>query len=64
MLDATRPFADSVRVTMPYLAARSVGGGLMVAGHLLFAAHFAVALLRRDAAQPDRVVSSRPAVTT
>lgn len=64
MLDATRPFADSVRVTMPYLAARSVGGGLMVAGHLLFAIHFTVALLRRDAPQPDRMVPSHPAVTT
>lgn len=63
MLDATRPFADSVRITIPYLAARSAGGGLMVLGHLLFAAHFAVALLRPDVAQPERDVPSRPAVT-
>ena len=40
MLDASRPFMDSVAVTLPYLKARSVGGGLMVLGHLVFAAHF------------------------
>ena len=40
MLDAAKPFMDSVTVTLPYLQARSVGGGLMVMGHLVFAAHF------------------------
>lgn len=37
MLDATRPFADSVTVVLPYLQARSVGGSLMTLGHIVFA---------------------------
>jgi cytochrome c oxidase cbb3-type subunit I len=41
MLDASRPFIDSVQVTLPYLKARSVGGAMMGLGHLAFAAHFA-----------------------
>ena len=45
MLDAARPFMDSVAVTLPYLKARSVGGGLMVLGHLVFAAHFIALVL-------------------
>jgi len=40
MLDAARPFMDSVDVTVPYLKARSLGGALMTLGHLVFAAHF------------------------
>jgi cytochrome c oxidase cbb3-type subunit 1 len=40
MLDAARPFMDSVAVTLPYLKGRSVGGTLMVLGHLAFAVHF------------------------
>ena len=40
MLDAARPFMDSVRLTIPYLEARSVGGTLMTLGHLVFASHF------------------------
>lgn len=52
MLDAARPFMDSVTVTLPYLRARSVGGSLMVLGHLVFAWHFAALVLglgpRRD----------------
>jgi cytochrome c oxidase cbb3-type subunit 1 len=46
MLDASRPFIDSVRVTQPGLIGRSIGGGLMTLGHLLFAGHFAALLLR------------------
>jgi cytochrome c oxidase cbb3-type subunit 1 len=45
MLDAARPFMDSVAVTLPYLKARSLGGGLMVLGHLVFAAHFILLVL-------------------
>jgi cytochrome c oxidase cbb3-type subunit I len=41
MLDAGRPFIESVQVTLPYLKARSVGGAMMGLGHLVFAAHFA-----------------------
>jgi cytochrome c oxidase cbb3-type subunit 1 len=40
MLDAKRPFMDSVALTRPYLEARSVGGALMTLGHLVFAVHF------------------------
>ncbi len=40
MLDATRPFMDSVRVTIPWLIGRSIGGSMMVLGHLVFAGHF------------------------
>ncbi|MBI5258167.1 MAG: cbb3-type cytochrome c oxidase subunit I [Burkholderiales bacterium] len=55
MLDAARPFMDSVAVTLPWLKGRSLGGTLMVAGHLVFAAHFAALVLnlgpqRRQAA--------------
>ena len=46
MLDASRPFIDSVRLTQPGLIGRSIGGGLMTLGHLLFAGHFAALLLQ------------------
>lgn len=42
MLDASRPFIDSVAVTLPWLKGRTLGGALMTAGHLVFAAHFVV----------------------
>jgi len=55
MLDETRPFMESVALTLPYLTARSVGGALMTLGHAVFAVHAVIALvrggpLRRDAA--------------
>jgi cytochrome c oxidase cbb3-type subunit 1 len=40
MLDEKTPFMQSVALTIPYLKARSIGGGLMTLGHLVFAAHF------------------------
>jgi cytochrome c oxidase cbb3-type subunit 1 len=40
MLDAKQPFMASVAVTLPYLQARSLGGGLMTLGHLVFGVHF------------------------
>jgi cytochrome c oxidase cbb3-type subunit 1 len=46
MLDATKPFMDSVLVTMPYLEARTLGGTLMTLGHLVFAVHFVQMALR------------------
>jgi cytochrome c oxidase cbb3-type subunit 1 len=46
MLDAAKPFMDSVKVTIPYLQSRSVGGAIMVVGHLVFAGHFAAMVLR------------------
>ncbi len=47
MLDAARPFMDSVTLTLPYLKGRSVGGAMMVIGHLVFAAHFMLLVLHR-----------------
>jgi cytochrome c oxidase cbb3-type subunit 1 len=46
MLDAARPFMDSVNVTIPYLKSRSIGGAIMTLGHLVFAGHFAAMVLR------------------
>lgn len=40
MLDPNKPFMQSVALTLPYLEARSIGGGLMTLGHLVFAGHF------------------------
>jgi len=39
MLDAKRPFVDSMLVTIPYLQARSIGGSMMVLSHFVFVAH-------------------------
>ena len=39
MLDAKRPFMDSVLLTIPYLQARSVGGAMMLLSHFVFVAH-------------------------
>jgi len=46
MLDATRPFMESVTLTLPYLMSRSVGGSLMVLGHFVFVVHFLAMALR------------------
>jgi cytochrome c oxidase cbb3-type subunit 1 len=46
MLDANRPFMDSVTLTMPYLVSRSVGGALMVLSHIVFVGHFLAMALR------------------
>ena len=46
MLDAARPFMDSVAVTLPYLQWRSVGGALMTVGHFVFVGHFMAMALR------------------
>ncbi|AVO48404.1 hypothetical protein C6568_03400 [Melaminivora suipulveris] len=46
MLDATRPFMDSVNVTLPWLKSRSVGGALMVASQIIFVGHFLAMVLR------------------
>ena len=40
MLDEKTTFMQSVAITLPYLKARSIGGGLMTLGHLVFAGHF------------------------
>ena len=46
MLDASRPFMDSVTLTVPYLVSRTVGGSLMVLSHFLFVGHFLAMALR------------------
>ncbi len=53
MLDASRPFMDSVILTAPYLKARSIGGGLMALGHLLFALHFVMLLAGRSTSRNE-----------
>lgn len=46
MLDATRPFMDSVTLTLPYLKSRSLGGALMTLGHGVFVTHVVLMALR------------------
>ena len=55
MLDATRPFADSVILMKPYLEARTIGGSLMTLGHVLFAVNFFSILVasRTDSARAE-----------
>jgi cytochrome c oxidase cbb3-type subunit 1 len=48
MLDATKPFMDSVAVTLPYLKARSIGGSLMTLGHTIFAVHFFLMIFHKN----------------
>lgn len=57
MLDAARPFADSVRLLYPYLVSRSIGGALMTAGHFVFATHFLLLLARARAPQQEGAVA-------
>ncbi len=49
MTDASRPFMDSVRVSVPYLAVRSVGGVLILVGHIFFIIIFYLMLTRKGA---------------
>ena len=51
MLDAKQSFMASVGLTIPYLQARSIGGGLMVLGHLVFGCHFFLMIFLRKATQ-------------
>ncbi len=62
MLDAARPFMDSVKVTLPYLEARTVGGSLMTLGHFVFAAHFAAMVLKLGPARRDAPVFGKAEV--
>ncbi|MFG6447006.1 cbb3-type cytochrome c oxidase subunit I [Roseateles sp. BYS180W] len=47
MLDAARPFVESVTLTQPYLQARSVAGVLLTLSHLVFVWHVLLLLGRR-----------------
>ena len=60
MLDAARPFMDSVAVTKPFLISRTVGGTMMTLGHLVFAAHFVVMLLKRGTRREGAALLRRP----
>ena len=61
LLDAAMPFMDIVRMTMPALQARTVGGALMTLGHLVFAFHF-VAMLTRRGVGNQQPTLFRPAI--
>jgi cytochrome c oxidase cbb3-type subunit 1 len=49
MNDASRPFMDSVNLSKPYLFARTIGGVLILIGHLLFIYIFALMVTRKGA---------------
>jgi len=61
LLDAAMPFMDIVRMTMPALQARTVGGALMTLGHLVFAFHFVAMLMRRGISNQQPTLF-RPAI--
>ncbi|NGZ87163.1 cbb3-type cytochrome c oxidase subunit I [Duganella aceris] len=63
MLDATKPFMESVKVTMPYLQSRSVGGAIMTLGHLVFAGHFAAMVLRHGPLRTGAALLHTPAAS-
>jgi cytochrome c oxidase cbb3-type subunit 1 len=56
MLSEKKPFMDSVSLTLPFLESRTVGGALMTAGHLVFALHFYVMVLRHGPARSAAAV--------
>ena len=58
MLDAKQSFMASVAITLPYLRGRSVGGGLMVLSHLVFAWHFISLVLQRGPQRQGAAVLS------
>jgi len=49
LLDPARDFIESVKVTMPWLQGRSLGGALMTCGHLVFAVHVLLIAVRSGA---------------
>lgn len=61
LLDAAMPFMDIVKMTLPALQARTVGGALMTLGHLVFAFHF-IAMLMRSGVATEQPTLFRPAV--
>jgi hypothetical protein len=60
MLDALRPFMDSVLLTKSCLVGRSVGGTLLTLGHLAFARHFVLMLGRRGDARKGATLLASP----
>ncbi|MGQ7271131.1 cbb3-type cytochrome c oxidase subunit I [Marinobacter nauticus] len=61
LLTADTPFMDIVRMTLPYLEARTIGGSLMTAGHIVFAFHFVAMLLRKGRLQDQPTLFRNPA---
>ncbi|AHG64602.1 cbb3-type cytochrome c oxidase subunit I [Advenella mimigardefordensis] len=49
LLNPAREFMESVAVTMPWLQGRSIGGALMTLGHLVFALHVFMIIVRSGA---------------
>lgn len=49
-LDIGKSFAEITKMTIPYLEARSVGGGMMTLGHFIFAIHIGMLLLSKKTA--------------
>lgn len=60
MLDAAQPFMNSVAVTIPYLKARSIAGGLMVISHIAFAVHFVALVLNKGPQRSGPALFRRP----
>ncbi|WP_144778624.1 cbb3-type cytochrome c oxidase subunit I [Marinobacter maritimus] len=61
LLNAAMPFLDIVKMTLPALQARTLGGALMTLGHLVFAFHF-IAMLMRHGAATEQPTLFRPAI--
>ncbi|WP_395029452.1 cbb3-type cytochrome c oxidase subunit I [Alcaligenes aquatilis] len=49
LLDPARGFMESVTVTMPWLQGRSIGGAMMTLGHLVFALHVFLMIVKSGA---------------
>lgn len=62
LLDVGRSFEAVTRATIPYLQARSVGGILMTAGHIVFAFHIAALMLGKGLPRPSHADSEPAAV--
>lgn len=61
MLDKSRPFLDSVAVTIPWLHARTLGGALMTLSHVVFAIHTGLFLRGKGPARVAPPWSPTPA---
>lgn len=59
LLDAATPFIESVKVTRPWLIGRSVGGGLMTLGHVVFAVHFYLAIKAAERQRQAAALAAR-----
>lgn len=62
MLDARRPFLESLHTTVPFLWARTLGGALMAIAHVVFAFHVGVMIKRRGPARERAAWSQQLAI--